>query len=60
MVTEDDVIRAIDKPRQLFSVQMVVNPGSKGTDELHALLLRMRDAGKVKFDIKTGRWAKSR
>jgi hypothetical protein len=59
MVTEDEVMRALDKPRQLFSVQQVVNPGSKSTEELHALLLKMRDDGKVKFDVKTGRWRRS-
>lgn len=58
MVTEDEVIRALDKPRQLFSVQQIVNPSRKSTDELHALLLRMRDAGRVRFDIKSGRWAR--
>jgi len=57
MITEDDVVRALDKPRPLFSVQQVINPGSKSTEELHGLLMRMRDAGRVKFDIKTGRWS---
>ena len=57
MITEDDVVRALDKPRPLFSVQQVINPGSKSTEELHGLLLKMREAGQVKFDIKTGRWS---
>jgi hypothetical protein len=57
MITEGDVARALDKPRPLFAAQQVINPGSKSTEELHGLLLRMRDAGQVKFDIKTGRWS---
>lgn len=56
MITEDEVIRALDKPRQLFSVQQVINPSTKDTEALHILLLKMRDAGKVCFDIKDGRW----
>jgi hypothetical protein len=57
MITEDDVVRALDKPRPLYAVQQVINPGSKSTEELHGLLMRMRDAGHVKFDIKSGRWS---
>jgi hypothetical protein len=57
MITEDDVVRALDKPRPLFAAQQVINPGSKSSEELHGLLMRMRDAGQVKFDIKTGRWS---
>jgi hypothetical protein len=57
MITEDDVLRALDKPRPLYAAQQVINPGSKSTEELHGLLMRMRDAGQVKFDIKTGRWS---
>ena len=55
MITED-VVRALDKPRPLYAIQQAINPGSKSTDELHGLLMRMRDAGQVKFDIKMGRW----
>lgn len=29
---------------------------SGSSDELQVLLMRMRDAGKVKFDIQSGRW----
>jgi hypothetical protein len=39
MITEGDVVRALDKPRALFSVQQVINPGSKSTEELHGLLM---------------------
>lgn len=58
MIAEADVLRALDKPRKIYSIQCVVNPGQKSTDELHALLLKMRDNKKVAFDIKSGRWTK--
>jgi hypothetical protein len=57
MITENDVVRALDKPRTLYAAQQVINPGCKSTEELHGLLMRMRDAEQVKFDIKTGRWS---
>jgi hypothetical protein len=55
---EEDVLAALDKPRALYSVQQLVDPSNKSTDALQELLLRMRAAGKVKFDIKSGRWSK--
>jgi len=58
MITEDQVLKSLDKPRSLYSVLQVVNPtGSQ--EELHVLLMRMRDAGRVKFDINKGRWSKA-
>jgi len=59
MVTEDEVLAALDKPRALYSIQQLVDPSNKSTDALQELLLRMRAAGKVKFDIKAGRWSKA-
>jgi hypothetical protein len=58
MITEEQVLKSLDKPRSLYSVLQVVNP-SGSQEELHTLLMRMRDAGKVKFDIHKGRWAKA-
>jgi len=58
MTSEDDVLEALDKPRALYSVQQRVDPSNKSTDALQELLMRMRAAGKVKFDIKTGKWSK--
>jgi hypothetical protein len=34
----------------------LLDPSSKSTDALQDLLMRMRTAGKVKFDIKSGKW----
>lgn len=55
MVTEDAVLKALDKPRKLYSILQVTDPGGS-TDALQVLLMRMRDAGKVKFDINKGSW----
>ena len=59
MTKEEDVLAALDKPRALYAIQQLVDPSNKNTDALQELLLRMRAAGKVKFDIKTGKWSKA-
>ncbi len=59
MINEEDVLAALDKPRALYPLQMRLDPSSKSTDALQELLLRMRSAGKVKFDIKKGNWSKA-
>jgi hypothetical protein len=59
MTTEDAVLESLDKPRALYAVQQRVDPSNKSTEALQDLLMRMRAAGKVKFDIKTGKWSKA-
>jgi hypothetical protein len=59
MTKEEDVLAALDKPRALYSVQQRVDPSNKSTEALQELLLQMRAAGKVKFDINSGRWSKA-
>ncbi len=59
MTREEDVLEALDKPRALYSIQMLVDPSNKSTDALQELLMRMRSEGKVKFDINNGRWRKA-
>ncbi|HXL71789.1 MAG TPA: hypothetical protein VN935_11190 [Rhizomicrobium sp.] len=59
MTTEDAVLEALDKPRALYAVQQRVDPSNKSTEALQDLLMRMRAAGKVKFDIKTGKWSRA-
>ena len=59
MIREEDVLEALDKPRALYSLQTRLDPNNKSTDALHELLLRMRAAGKVKFDIHSGKWRKA-
>lgn len=55
MVTEDAVLKALDKPRKIYSVLQAVDPGGS-TEALQVLLMKMREAGKVAFDINKGSW----
>lgn len=59
MTTEEDVLAALDKPRAIYALQKLLEPSSKSSAPLQDLLMRMRAAGKVKFDIKTGHWSKA-
>jgi hypothetical protein len=59
MTTDEDVLGALDKPRAIYSLQQLLEPSSRSTEALQDLLMRMRTAGKVKFDIKTGKWRKA-
>jgi len=59
MIREEDVLAALDKPRATYPLQKLLDPSSKSTDAMQEILLRMRAAGKVKFDIKTGKWSKA-
>jgi len=58
MLREEAVLAALDKPRAVYPLQQLLNPSSKSMDALQELLLEMRAAGKVKFNIKAGRWSK--
>jgi len=53
---ETKIVAALDKPRKLYSILMMVNP-SGSSEELQTMLLKLRDQGKVKFDIHKGRWS---
>ena len=59
MIKEEDVLVALDKPRAIYSLQQRLDPSNKSTDALQDLLMRMRTAGTVKFDIKSGKWRKA-
>jgi len=59
MTNEEDVLTVLDKPRAIYSLQQRLDPSSKSTDALQELLMRMRAAGKVKFDIKDGKWSRA-
>ncbi|MGB8072260.1 MAG: hypothetical protein WCF55_05335 [Pseudolabrys sp.] len=54
-MTTKKILAALDKPRTLYSILMVVNP-SGSSEELQQKLLKMRDEGLVKFDIHKGCW----
>jgi hypothetical protein len=59
MITEAEIIAALDKPRSLHSIQQRVAPGQKESEELQLTLMRLRDEKKVRFDINTGRWSRA-
>lgn len=58
MIREEEVLKALDKPRAVYALQKLLDPSSKSTDALQDLLLRMRADGKVKFDINKGNWSR--
>ena len=59
MTKEEDILAALEKPRAIYSLKQLVDPGSKSTEALQELLIRMRKEGKVKFDINSGKWSKA-
>jgi hypothetical protein len=59
MTTEEDVLGALTKPLAVYALQKLLDPSSKTTDALQDLLMRMRAAGKLKFNIKTGLWSRA-
>jgi hypothetical protein len=59
MTTEAEILAALEKPTAVYPLQQRLDPSSKSTDALQDLLLKMRAAGKVRFDIKTGKWSKA-
>ena len=59
MITEAEIIAALDKPRSLYAIRQRVVPGQKETEELQMVLMRLRDEKKVKFDINSGRWSRA-
>jgi hypothetical protein len=59
MIREEDVLAALDKSRAISSLKHLLDPSSKSTDALQDVLMRMRAEGKLKFDIKTGKWSKA-
>lgn len=58
MVTENAVLKALDKPRKAYSILQATDPGGSA-DALQILLMKMRDEGKVKFDINKGNWRRA-
>lgn len=58
MTNEAEVLAALEKPMAVYPLQQRLDPSSKSTDALQDLLMRMRAEGKLKFNIKTGKWSK--
>jgi len=59
VIKEEDVLAALDRPRAIYPLQQRLDPSNKNTDALQEVLMRMRTAGKVKFDIHGGKWRKA-
>jgi hypothetical protein len=59
LIKEEDVLAALDKPRAIYPLQQRLDPSNKSTEPLQEVLMRMRTAGKVKFDINGGKWRKA-
>ena len=57
-MTKEKLLAALDKPRTINSVLMVVNPGGHEA-AVQTLLMQMRDEGLAKFDIKKGLWSRA-
>jgi hypothetical protein len=56
-MTEEKVLSALaEKGLKIRALLMRLNP-SGSEEELHTLLMRMRAAGKVKFNINSGLWS---
>jgi hypothetical protein len=58
-VTDDQILAALDKPRKVYSVLQQVDPSNRSEAGVQEQLMRLRAAGKVLFDIKTGRWRRA-
>ena len=57
MVSEEAVLKTLDKPKKVYVILRAIDPG--GSEEaLQILLMRMRDQGKLKFDINKGNWSR--
>jgi hypothetical protein len=59
MISEEEVLAALGEPSALYPLQQRLDPSNKSTDALQELLMRMRAVGKLKFDIKSGKWSKT-
>jgi len=59
MIQVEAILAALDKPRAVYPLQQLVDPGNKSTEALQELLIRLRAEGKVKFDIKSGKWSRA-
>jgi hypothetical protein len=54
----EKILRALaERPMALFSLMQRSN--IRSSEECQQLLLKMRDDGAVKFDIKSGKWRKA-
>jgi hypothetical protein len=59
LAQREELLAALDKSRSADAVLRIVNPGGCGFDTVQTLLMEMREAGLVKFDIKKGLWSRA-
>jgi hypothetical protein len=59
MTNEAEILAALEKPLAIYPLQQRVDPSNKSTEALQDQMMRLRAAGKVKFDIKTGKWSRA-
>ncbi len=57
-MTKEKVLAALDKPRSVAALRVILNPGGS-VDSVQTFLMQMRDEGLVKFDIKKGLWERA-
>ena len=54
----DNILQALaEKPLKLFAIMQRAN--IRNNEECQQLLLKMRDEGLIKFDIKSGQWRRA-
>ena len=58
-MTKERLLAALDRPRSANAVLRIVNPGGPSVDTVQTLLMEMREAGLVKFDINKGLWSRA-
>ena len=58
-MTKRQLLAALDKPRSLPGLVMIITPGKNTQGTAHHLLMELRDEGLVKFDIKKGLWSRA-
>lgn len=57
-LTKERILAALEKPRTTRGLVAMVNPGGSD-DQVHTMLMQMRDEGLVKFDIQKGLWSRA-
>ena len=58
-MTKEELLAALDKPQSTNAILRIVNPGASSADTVQTLLMEMREAGLVRFDIKKGLWSRA-
>lgn len=57
-MTKEQLLAALDKPRSTAGLVAIISPGKNTHTTAQQLLMELRAAGAVKFDIKKGLWSR--